>query len=109
MKLTIQEINLLPRYGCFAEDARQIEKASKLTKFYIDTGRESAVNREITEEEAENLLTRENFVSGLCRSTFHQTSMRPFYGISNDVIGYVRFDSSEYSKEFLTEIAMELL
>lgn len=94
MKLTIQEINLLPKLGYDQEDAEQIEKASKVTTFKFRKFHDENFEKTITEQQAEKILGRNKLFTGLARSAFHWSSVRT----TQDQNFYVIIDSSKYFK-----------
>lgn len=85
-KLSDEDIKTLKRFGHEDEDIPQIQEALLKTKFtYCEDDKEV---REISAQEAVELLGKEQFLSGLGRSAYHYTAYRKI----NDNTG-VSFDS----------------
>lgn len=87
MKLTKKDKKMLLSLGCAERDLGQIDEAMRKTTYEYH-------NRQITWEEAINLLGRKSYLAGISRSAFHWTAVqhtpdgRPVY-----------FDSSRLFEE----------
>lgn len=91
MKLTRSDKAYLLSVGCPESDFRQIEEAAGKTVY--EHFPVCGPARKISRETAVELLGREKFLSGLCRSAFHWSAMRTASDGSE-----VYFDSSRYFK-----------
>lgn len=91
MKLTNEDKELILDWGHSEDDFWQIEEAMK--KKYTTYELTGADARVITREEAIEILGREEYLSGICRSAFHFSAFREGYGGRE-----VYFDSSELFK-----------
>ena len=90
MKLTLNDKKILKtKYKYTDKEILQIEKAAEKTVYKIN------FKEKISVQKAIKLLGRENFLSGIGRSTFHWSSVREIKN-SDDV---VEFDSSAFFKE----------
>ena len=89
MKLTKEDKKLLKGCGVEEEDFDQIERATKKTVYEL---KDKDGTREITQEEALRILGREEFLSGISRSSFHYSAVRENGGKR------IYFDSSKLFK-----------
>ena len=85
MKLTKKDIQLITSWGFPEEDLKQIERATTKTKTIYEFK-----CKEISRDEAIEILGRDQYLSGICRSAFHYTSAR--YNDKNET---VYFNSSK--------------
>lgn len=99
LKLSEEDIAKLKSWGESDKDIPQIEEALSITKFtvsdVIDGQVDMNAEKEITAQEARDILGDERFLSGLDRSAFHWNSGR----YNADETKYVSFDSSALFKE----------
>ena len=99
LKLSEEDIAKLKSWGERDKDIPQIEEALNITKFtvsdVIDGQVDMNAEKEITAQEARDILGDERFLSGLDRSAFHWNSGR----YNADETKYVSFDSSALFKE----------
>ena len=110
LKLSEEDIAKLKSWGESDKDIPQIEEALNITKFtvsdVIDGQVDMNAEKEITAQEARDILGDERFLSGLDRSAFHWNSGR----YNADETKYVSFDSSalfKESKEVKTEASVQ--
>lgn len=71
MKLNKKEKTILINYGYSNEDIQQIEH---LKYTYILCNKN--IEKKLTKKETRNILTIEEFLTGIARSAFHKTSCR---------------------------------
>lgn len=91
MKLTKEDKNLLSGWGYPEDDFEQIERALAKTKTTYELfNDENNEDKEISREEAIEILGRETYLSGIGRSAFHWSSVR-----ENEEGQKVYFDSSK--------------
>lgn len=83
MKLTIEDKEILTKWGYPESDFKQIEKAITKTIYETKEGK-------ITKEEALNILGKREFLSGIARSAFHWSACR-----NNEKGQIVYFNSSK--------------
>jgi len=89
MKLNKKDKELLSSWGYPEKDFKQIEEATKKTKYKLLKENDE----EISQIEAIEILGREIYLNGICRSAFHWSAVRENNGQS------VYFDSSRLFKE----------
>ena len=89
MKLIKEDKKLLKGWGIEEEDFNQIERAIKKTVYELKV---KDITKEITQEEALKILGREEFLSGISRSSFHWSAVR------NKEDKTIYFDSSKLFK-----------
>ena len=88
MKLSNEDKQLIMSWGHKEEDLKQIERATGTTKTtYEVEGKKISLN------EALEILGREQYLSGICRSTFHWSACR-----ENEKNQTVYFNSSKLFK-----------
>lgn len=75
MKLTKEDIELLRSWGYLQKDIPQIKEAIVRSSYEL-YDKTTYKTKWITADEAVELLGREQFLSGIGRSTFHYTSSR---------------------------------
>lgn len=75
MRLTEKDKQLLKEWGYSEDDLRQIEKAIQKTKTTYETYELNNIKK-ITRDEAIEILGRETYLSGICRSAFHRSACR---------------------------------
>ena len=88
MKLVKGDKELLKNWGYSDEDINQIERATTITVYKFN------YNEIISIEKANELLGREEYLSGISRSAFHCSASREI-GSSGNVVS---FDSSKLFK-----------
>lgn len=82
MKLTKKDKQLITSWGYPEEDLKQIEEATSKTKYELD-------NERISRSKEIEVLGRETYLNGICRSAFHWSAVRD----NNNQ--HVYFDSSK--------------
>lgn len=92
MKLSEKDKTILASLGCPEEDFDQIKYAADQTSFTL--GDQDGNMKRISIKTANQLLTREVFLSGLNRSAFHFSAVRE--AVDGQLI---YFDSSAYFKD----------
>lgn len=85
MKLTNKDRKLLIKWGHDEKDFNQIEEATRKTVYEMN-------GKRIPRKKALEVLGKEEYLSGISRSAFHQSAVRN----NNDKIIY--FDSSKLFK-----------
>ena len=72
MQLNKDEMKILTDFGCTQEDIAQIKRLRyKFTLYSKDENKE-----EISMEKAKEMLSKNDFLSGIERAAFHRTSYR---------------------------------
>ena len=70
MKLTKKDKELLSSWGYPEKDFKQIEEATRKTRY------ELLNDGEVSQIEAIEILCRETYLNGICRSAFHWSAVR---------------------------------
>lgn len=106
--LTEEDIEILKEWEVPEEDIEQIDEFYGKTYYYYVEPVKSIFDdiikydydkkKKITAEKAREILGDEDFLSGLCRSTFHWGSER-----TNNNGGRVCFDSHPYWRKIIKE------
>ena len=76
MKLDKVDRAFLECNGFSESDFEQIEKAARRTKYSLSSAANGWRYERITAKEAEKILGRKDFISGLSRSAFHWSAVR---------------------------------
>lgn len=95
-KLTEKDKKLLKGWGYLDEDIAQIEEVANVDTITFTYKKNKSVEHEITPQKAIRIIGREQFLSGLSRSAFHQSAIR--YVKDNDKNGFVYFHMSNLFK-----------
>jgi hypothetical protein len=92
--LTDEDVAHLTQLGYPEKEIKQIARAARkaITTYRLFAG---DFTRRISREEAIEILGRKTWLSGLCRSAFHYTSVRE----NDDNSKTVHFDSSRLFKD----------
>ena len=93
MKLTKADKEIIKEFGYEDKDFDQIERAIGKTKYSLSMVGNGV--EKISAKKAMEILGRRNFLSGICRSAFHWSSVRT----PDDYSCKVFFDSSRLFRE----------
>lgn len=97
MKMTKSDKEYLLSIGVPEEDWKQMEEASKKTKFYLSSDKALITdNIKLSQKEVIGKIGRQGFWSGISRSAFHWSAIRECLDGKNII-----FDSSAFFKEDL--------
>ena len=91
MKLTAEHTEILKKNGYTEKDMKQIQEVLKTIKIELEDTETGEIRR-IKPDEAEKILGRKTFLSGLGRASFHYTSLRKTEDNSKEV----SFDAYRY-------------